>query len=701
MTIEQRLAAELALVPEAVAKTIALLDEGSTVPFIARYRKEVTGGMDDQTLRRLNDRLAQLRALEERRADVRRLIDETGHLTPEVEQALVAAETLTTLEDLYRPFRPRRRTRAAIARERGLEPLAQAMLTSGLTGVGWTTAVQAAVQPDSDVPDEAAALAGARDIVAEQLADEPALRDRLRRILQRTGRITAKRRKKTEESVYDRYDGHSEALATAAGHRILALNRGEKEAFLSVGVEMEDGLALQHALAALPAAALGGPAGTELHEAAEDAWKRLILPSLATEMRNELTERAELEAIDVFAANLRQLLMTRPLRGQTVLAVDPAYRTGCKVAVLDPTGRVLQTGVIYPTPPQNRTDEATRTVFDMARHHRVTVVAIGNGTASRETEQFFTSLTRQLLADVQILIVNEAGASVYSASELGAAEFPELDVTLRSAISIGRRLQDPLAELVKIEPQSIGVGQYQHDLNPKRLSESLGGVVESCVNEVGCDLNTASPQLLGHIAGISRPVAQNIVAWREQNGRFTTRAQLREVPRLGPKAYEQCAGFLRVVGGDEPLDATRIHPESYGAARQIRQLEAGFDPAKTATQLGIGLPTLRDIIEALADPDFDPRRATAQAAPPPEVTDIADLKPEQILTGVVRNVTAFGAFVDIGVHQDGLVHLSELADRYVARASDVVSVGQSVRVRVLAVDTARKRISLSMKGVPQ
>ncbi len=699
------LAQEFQLDKDCINKTIALLDEGNTIPFIARYRKEVTGGIDDQVLRRLADRLTSLRAIEERRSDILRLLEEQSVLTPELQQKIEKADSLTILEDLYRPFRPKRRTRASVAREKGLLPLAEALLNPSLSSGAWAKILAESIDPEKGVADQAEALAGAQDILAEQLSDDPVLRDKLRRILGRMGLITSKRKKKELDSeeaeikarTYEQYFDYREPVARVAGHRTLAMNRGEKEGFLSIGLEMEQDLAVSHVRSALPQ---GNPlTASYLTEAAEDAWKRLLLPSLTTEIRNVLTEKAEDEAMLIFSGNLRSLLMIPPIRGHVVLALDPAYRTGCKLAVMDATGYPLYTDVIFPTPPQNRIQEAADTMLKLCQRFSVTLIAIGNGTASRETERFVRETLQQHAPEVRYFMVNEAGASVYSASALAAEEFPDLDLTKRSAISIGRRLQDPLAELVKIDPQSIGVGQYQHDMNSKKLAHVLGGVVEDCVNEVGVDLNTASSALLAYISGISKPLAQNIVDYRRAHGPFTSRAELNQVPRLGPKAFEQCAGFLRVPTGKEPLDNTRIHPESYQVARQVLAAKKPYDIEALAADLGVGSMTLTDIIKALENPGYDPREELAQPEMAPGVESMEDLRPDMVLTGVVRNVSAFGAFVDIGVHQDGLVHVSEMADRFIRNPMEFVRVGQQVRVRVLTVDLPRSRISLSMKGL--
>jgi uncharacterized protein len=696
MDFVKTLAAEFSLGTEQTEKTIELLDDGNTIPFIARYRKEVTGGIDDQVLRKLSDRLTQLRAVEERRADIMRLIEEQGSLTNDLKKQIESAGGMTALEDIYRPFRPKRKTRASVAREKGLEPLADALLNASIARATLERIAESSVSVEKGIADKNEAFAGASDIIAERLSDLPELRARLRGLMKNTGKITTKARK-NETSVYEQYYDYNEPVSRAAGHRILAVNRGEKEEFLSVSLGMDDELALTHIRSFMPQI---NPATVEyLIKAAEDAWKRLILPSISSDLRAEMTERAEDEAMRIFSQNLKNLLMIPPMRSHTVLALDPAYRTGCKLAVIDPTGRPLYTGVIFPTPPQNRIKESADEVDRLCRQFKVTLIAFGNGTASRETERFIAETITEKGLQVKTYMVNEAGASVYSASELAAAEFPELDLTKRSAISIGRRLQDPLAELVKIDPKAIGVGQYQHDMNPKKLEHTLGGVVESCVNEVGADVNTASASLLSYIAGINKPIAKNIVEYRETNGPFASRTELLKVARLGPKVYKQCAGFLRVPGGKDPLDDTRIHPESYSIARSVAAAKKTYDPEALAAKLSVGLPTLLDIVAALEDPGFDPRSELAQPELLADVLEISDLREGMMLTGVVRNVSAFGAFIDIGVHQDGLVHVSEMADRFVTDPFSVVKVGQTVRIRVLSVDTIKKRISLSMKGL--
>lgn len=710
MSISTQLAQEFKLQEGQVDNVLQLIDAGNTIPFIARYRKEVTGNLDDQVLRELAERLQVLRALEERKADVRRLIEALGFLTPELDRQISAAASQNEVEDLYRPYRPKRRTRASIARERGLQPLADLLLQQPAELSALMKMAGSLVSPDRDVPDAETALAGAMDILAEHLADEPWIRRRLRQLVLQDGIVESKG-KTAETTVYEPFYDFREPVARIAGHRVLAINRGEREKILTVKIVIAADMPLSVIRSFL--IRRDSAAAPYLTKVAEDAWKRLLQPSLETEVRNELTEQAEKQAIKVFAANLRSLLLQPPIRGRCVLGLDPGFRTGCKLAVVDATGRVLDTGVIYPTPPHSKTREAGETLARLIRKHRVETIAIGNGTASRETEMFVAALIRDEHLPVQYLMVSEAGASVYSASRLAAAEFPDFDVSLRSAVSIARRLQDPLAELVKIEPRSIGVGQYQHDLNNKHLDETLGGVVESCVNQVGVDLNTASPSLLSYVAGLSPTVARNIVGWREKHGPFPSRQKLLEVPQLGPRAFEQCAGFLRIPGARNPLDNTAVHPETYPQVEKLSQLlgiPASPELAIKARQLpvnelaaktGLGEITFQDVLEALARPGRDPRDDLPQPTLRSDVLELKDLKPDMILQGVVRNVADFGAFVDIGVHQDGLVHVSEMADRFIKNPLAVVSVGQAVNVRVLTVDPIRKRISLTMKGLEQ
>ena len=711
MDITALLASEFSTDRAIVDRIIGLIDEGNTIPFIARYRKEMTGAMDDQKLREMSERLDYLRGLQKRREAIESAVGEQGKLTDDLRAKLAAAVTLAELEDLYRPYKQKRRTRAMIAKEKGVEPLAQAIFAQR-RGDDPLRLAAAYVNPDKDVPDAETALALARDIIAEQISDDAQIRASLRALVRRIGVLTG-RAAKDEDSVYRLYYDYKEPVMRVAGHRVLALNRGEREGFLKVSVEVDEAQAMQTICRAVidPPS----PCCDAVREAAKDAWQRLIEPSLEREIRAELTDKANEGAIRVFGQNLSQLLMQPPIRGRVTLGVDPGFRTGCKLAVVDENGKVLETGVGHFTiPGQTRgREEARRLILSMVKRHGVTAIAIGNGTASRESEQFIASLLPEMPTGVQYTIVSEAGASVYSASKLAAKEFPDYDVSLRSAVSIARRMQDPLAELVKIDPKAIGVGQYQHDLKQAELESALSGVVESCVSSVGVDVETASPQLLEHVAGIGPALAQSIVDYREENG-IASRAQLKKVPKLGPKAFEQCAGFLR-VHGKNPLDATAVHPESYPAAKALLE-HLGYDakalsrggvagiaqrvkdegPAKLAAELGVGEMTLMDIAAELEKPGRDPR----DELPPPvlrtDVLDIADLRPGMELTGTVRNVIDFGAFVDIGVHQDGLVHISRMADRFIRHPSEVVSVGDVVRVWVVEVDEKKKRIALTM-----
>ena len=716
MNFAQTLADQFSLQTWQTEKVIELIDEGNTIPFIARYRKEAHGSLDDQTLRELSERLEYLRGLEKRREEVRGLIDAAGALTPEVAAALDAASTLAELDDVYRPYRPKRRTRASVARERGLEPLAELLLAQK-SGVDPLAEAARFVDADKDVPTADDALAGARDIIAESVSDDASLRKRLRVVAMAQAELVSKAAKPDEDSVYAQYYDFHQPVRQAAGHRVLAVDRGEREGFLKVSIAFDRARALSIVESVC---VRGSSACTEqVRMAAGDGYDRLIFPSLEREIRAALTEQADEAAIKVFRTNLRQLLMQPPVKGKVAIGLDPGYRTGCKVAVVDPTGRVLDTGVIYPTHSQAKKDEAARTLRRLIEKHGAQVIAIGNGTASRETELFTADVLASLRADGRpapsYMVVSEAGASVYSASKLAAQEFPDFDVTLRSAVSIARRLQDPLAELVKIDPKAIGVGQYQHDMPPKQLGEALGGVVEDCVNTVGVDLNTASPSLLEKVSGVSAAVSKNIVAYREENGAFRSRAELKKVPKLGPRAFEQCAGFLRVPESASVLDNTAVHPESYDAAKKLLALcgrslddvkagalgnlaadveKLGF--AKAAEQVGVGEPTLRDIVAELLRPGRDPR----DELPPPllrsDVLSMEDLKPGMELTGTVRNVIDFGAFVDIGVHQDGLVHISRICKRFIKHPAEVLKVGDVVNVRVLDVDLKKKRISLTM-----
>ena len=717
MNLIEKLTDEFRLQRNHVENIVGLIDDGNTIPFIARYRKEMTGSLDDQVLRELSERLAYLRSLHARRQEVSDAIAGQEHLTETISRALESAQTLAEIEDIYRPFRPKRRTRGTIAREKSLDGLAAEILRQRLGQEDLLAFAESYVSAEKEVPDAENAVETALDILAEDFSEDAALRGQLRALTRRSGMLASKAAKK-EDSVYRQYYDYAEPVAKIPGHRILAVDRGEREGFLKVSVELEAPLAL----ALLQNKYVKSDSFTSklVEKTCGDAYARLIFPAIEREIRGELTDAAQEQAIRVFSLNLRQLLMQPPVRGSVTLGLDPAYRTGCKVAVVDSTGKVLDTTVIYPTPPQSRTEEAKRTLKALIRKHGVTTIAIGNGTASRETEIFTAELLQELAPAEKIayMVVSEAGASVYSASKLGAQEFPEYDVSLRSAVSIARRLQDPLAELVKIDPKAIGVGQYQHDLKPAKLDEALGGVVESCVNAVGVDLNTASFSLLSHIAGISAAVAKNIVAYREENGAFQSRKELLKVKKLGPKAYEQCAGFLRIPDGANFLDHTSVHPESYDAAKRlleicglplngVRQPEESARFRRRIGELGerkaaeyarVGIPTLRDMVEELLKPGRDPRDELPAPLLRTDVMSLQDLKPGMELTGTVRNVVDFGAFVDIGVHQDGLVHISQICDRFIRHPSEAVKVGDIVKVRVLDVDQAKKRISLSMRA---
>ena len=716
-TISQILARELNQKVEYVDNVISLLDEGNTLPFIARYRKELHGSMDDTTLRTLQDRLQYLRGLEQRRQEVKSAIENQGKLTEELSAAIDAAATLAEVEDLYRPYKQKRRTRATVAREKGLEPLAALLYAQERDCPDPLAAAADYVDPEKGVETAEEALQGASDIIAEDISDDAAVRKILREQLMRQGFLVSAATGE-EDSVYRLYYDFRQPLGKLQGHQILAINRGEREGFLKVDVEndREGDLITLRRQVVRP----GSPAMAFIRAAAEDAYDRLIFPSLEREVRSTLTDEASEGAIGQFALNLRPLLMQPPVKGHVTMGLDPGYRMGCKVAVVDETGKVLDTAVVYPTHGERQKQEAIAKLAKLIRAHGVTHIAIGNGTASRETEQMAVELIRQVGGGVSYMIVSEAGASVYSASPLAAEEFPQFDVNLRSAVSIARRLQDPLAELVKIDPKAIGVGQYQHDMPPKRLDEALSGVVEDCVNAVGVDVNTASPSLLRQVAGLTATTAKNIVKYREDNGPFTTRKQLLKVPKLGPKAYEQCAGFLRVPESKAVLDNTAVHPESYAAAERLLELTgyaisdvaagklADLDSrirekgAETlAEACGVGVPTLLDVAKELQKPGRDPR----DELPPPilrtDVLEIKDLKPGMVLTGTVRNVIDFGAFVDIGVHQDGLVHVSQISNKFIRHPSEAVSVGDIVQVVVLEADEKKKRISLSMKQVPK
>lgn len=712
MDIIRKLREEFGITQSQAENTVRLLDEGNTVPFIARYRKEMTGSLDDQIIRQLSERLTALRNLEDRRTQVRTAIAEQGRLTDALAAKLDATQTQTEIEDIYRPFRPKRRTRASIAKEKGLQPLADIIWGQKLIGTP-EEAAKAFVDSGQGVDTVLDAINGAMDILAEQFSDDADLRKLLREETIKCGAIVSKKTK-DEPSVYEMYYDYREPLKKAAGHRVLAMNRGEKEGFLSVKIEGEEEKLLQRMERRL--IRRSSDTADILRGVIADSYKRLIAPSLEREIRNDLTEKAEEAAIGVFRENLRQLLLQPPISGKVVLALDPAYRTGCKIAVIDTTGKPLETTVVYPTPPQNKTAEAEKKLLALIEKYGVDLISIGNGTASRESELFVAEMLKKTSRRVQYIIANEAGASVYSASKLGAEEFPDYDVSLRSAVSIGRRIQDPLAELVKIDPKSIGVGQYQHDMNQKRLGEALGGVVEDCVNSVGVDLNTASPALLSYVAGIHAAVAKNILKYREEHGKFTARRELLKVAKLGPKAYEQCAGFLRLPDSEMPLDRTGVHPESYAAAEGLLAL-CGYgladvaarkvsglakkikSPEKTAAELGIGVPTLEDIMRELEKPGRDPREDAPAPVLRSDVLSMEDLQEGMVLTGTVRNVIDFGVFVDIGVHQDGLVHISQICDRFIKHPLEAVRLGDVVQVKVLSVDLQKKRIALTMKGI--
>ena len=716
MDIQKMISEELSVKEKQVAAAVELLDAGNTVPFIARYRKEATGGLDDEALRRLSERLTYLRNLEKRKEEVRALIAAQGQLTDEIDAAIDAAQTVTETDDIYRPFRPKRKTRASVARERGLAPLAELISSCAPSyNPPIEKAAEEYVDEEKEVPDVRSALAGACDIIAEEVSDNAEYRQMIRSLTSEWGSISSKLSGEDGDGVYTQYYEYTEKISALPPHRYLAMNRGENEGALKISVEIGQDIIL-NALFNRAIADCRSPAFPYMASAVTDSYARLIAPSIEREIRADLFDRACVSAIGVFSDNLRHLLLGAPLKGKCVLGYDPGYRTGCKLAVVDKTGRVLDTAVIYPTKPREDIAGAERTVSALIKKYGVDVVAIGNGTASGESENFIASLLCKLDCGTKYIMVSEAGASVYSASKAGAEEFPDFDVTQRSAVSIARRLQDPLAELVKIDPKSIGVGQYQHDMKEAQLDEALDGVVEYCVNAVGVDLNTASYMLLSHVAGINAASAKNIVKYREENGEFARRADVLKVPRVGARAYEQCAGFLRVPGSAEALDNTGVHPESYDAAKRLMKkygyaesdMRAGLSrlrseaerdgKAAVAAELGIGEPTLDDMIGELEKPGRDVRDALPAPQLRERVISLEDLKVGMTMTGVVRNVVDFGAFVDIGVHQDGLVHISRLSDSFVKHPSDVVSVGDTVNVRVVEVDTKRKRIALSMKS---
>ncbi len=730
MDILKTLAEEFGLRQEQINNTVDLIDDDKTIPFIARYRKEMTGSLDDQILREIYDRLTYLRNLEKRKDEIRSSITEQEKMTDEIEAAIESAKTLVEVEDIYRPFKQKRKTRASVARAKGLEPLAEILLEQSQNTDPKAEAEKFVSSADaiSEAGDDKKAkeklvcsadeaLSGAMDIIAEDVSDNAVLRKYIRNMFMQMGRISSKAADDDAESVYENYYDFCESVSKITGHRILAIDRGEKEGFLKVSVDITEGAGER---ACRNKYVINNSAcASYVGEACEDSYKRLIYPSIEREIRTELTENADEGAIKVFSSNLRQLLMQPPVKNSVTLGLDPAYRTGCKIAVVDDIGKVLDTTVVYPTPPQNKTEEAKKKLAALIAKHNVTTIAIGNGTASRESEAFVAELIKEVPQKVSYMVVSEAGASVYSASKLAAEEFPEYDVSLRSAVSIARRLQDPLAELVKIDPKAIGVGQYQHDMPPKRMSEALGGVVEDCVNSVGVDLNTASQSLLSYISGVNSSIAKNIVKYREDNGAFKSRKELLKVSKLGAKAYEQCAGFLRVTDGENPLDNTSVHPESYEATKTLLEKcgfslfdfqpssiesvnnkinEIGID--KLSSEIGIGIPTLEDIVSELGKPGRDPRdELPAPLMRSGDVMELKDLKEGMELVGTVRNVIDFGVFVDIGVHEDGLVHISQICNKYIKHPLEVVKVGEIVKVRVLSVDEKKKRISLTMKGL--
>lgn len=713
MDITKVLAKELSIPEKGVQSTIELIDEGNTIPFIARYRKEVTGSLDDAVLRDLYDRLLYLRSLEKRKGEVFSSITDTGNMSDEIAAALETAQTLAEVEDIYRPYKPKRKTRASVAREKGLEPLAELIFLQA-NATNPEKEAERFINEEKGVLTAQDALAGASDIIAERISDDAALRKKLREYLQKYGTLAVSSDKQ-EQTVYSLYYNFSQAIQSIPSYRVLAIDRGEREDILKVRVTANEGA--MHNMG-INAYVKGQNACSEMVKAAAiDGFNRLTFPALEREIRAMLTEAAAEQAIKIFALNLRPLLLQPPIKGAVVLGLDPAYRTGCKIAVVDGSGKVLHTTVIYPTPPQSKIEQSRETIKALIEKYGVSVISIGNGTASRESEMFVADLLHEFKGSVQYMIVSEAGASVYSASKLASEEFPQFDVSLRSAVSIARRLQDPLAELVKIDPKSIGVGQYQHDMPKKRLDEALSGVVEACVNSVGVDLNTASHSLLSYVAGINASIAKNIVVYREENGLFKSRKELTKVGKLGKKAFEQCAGFLRVAESDNVLDNTAVHPESYDAAQKLLKL-CGYAPAdvkngsisdikekvkgmgaqSVAAELSIGVPTLNDMMDELLKPGRDPRDSLPKPLLRTDVLRLEDIKAGMELVGTVRNVIDFGVFVDIGVHDDGLVHISQLSDRPVRHPSEVVKVGDVVHVRVLEVDTNRKRISLSMKG---
>lgn len=713
MNYSKVLSEEFKINPQYADNIISLLDEGNTIPFIARYRKEMHGSMDDQLIREFSEKLEYYRNLDKRREEIRELINSQEKLTDEISSSLDNAQTLSELDDIYRPFRPKRKTRASVAKEKGLEPFAIDILKQE-NSFSPNEEAEKYINSEKGVETCEDAIKGAMDIIAEQVSDNPEIRKRIRNLTNIHGVMVSKATDEEKESVYKLYYDFSEPISKIANHRILAINRGEKEGFLKVGIANDDEKCLNSVYSLM--VQNNNECSEIVKNACEDAYQRLIFPSIEREIRNDLTDNANESAMKVFAVNLKQLLMQPPVKGKVVLGLDPGYRTGCKVAVVDHTGKVLDTTVIYPTHSDRKVQESKQTILQLIRKHDVDIISIGNGTASKETEMFTVETIKQIDKDIFYMVVNEAGASVYSASKLAAKELPNLDLTLRSAVSIARRLQDPLAELVKIEPKAIGVGQYQHDMPQKRLGESLDGVVEDCVNSVGVDLNTASPALLSRVSGLNDTVCKNIVAYREENGEFTSRAQLKKVPKLGPKAFEQCAGFMRVPESKNPLDNTSVHPESYKAAKElltlldysekdvkkgnlsdIEQRMSSQSISELSSKIGVGVPTLKDIVKELAKPGRDPRDELPAPMLRSDILDIKDLQEGMELKGTVRNVIDFGAFIDIGVHQDGLVHISQICDKYIKHPSEVLKVGDIINVRILSVDPDKNRISLTMK----
>jgi len=699
MDILKKLVDEFSLKPNHVKNVVEMLDEGNTIPFIARYRKENTGEMQDVVLRELSNRLTYLRNLEAKKEEVIRLIEEQGKLTIELKTEIIVAETLQRVDDLYRPYRQKRRTRATIAKEKGLEGLAKIIMAQDISEIDFKDTILDYIDEEKGVSTQEDALAGAMDIIAEIISDDPDYRAMIKKAAQDKGFLTVEGLDKSEKTVYEMYYEYKEPIKSIANHRILAINRGEKEKKLRVSLNIIDDDIVSN-LKKIVVKNLTSVTTTYLVNAIEDGYKRLLFPSIEREIRNNLTEKAEEEAIKVFSLNLKPLLMQPPIKGKSVMAIDPGFRTGCKAAIIDDTGKLLDFVTVYPTEPQNQVDKTKNKLKELIKKYDVNIIAIGNGTASRETEFVVAEMLKELNDDISYIIVSEAGASIYSASEVGIKEFPDIDVTIRGAVSIGRRLQDPLAELVKIEPRHIGVGQYQHDLNQGKLDDELKGVVEDCVNSVGVDLNTASPSLLKYVAGVSTKVANSLVSQREEQGKFNSRKELLKVKGLGAKTFEQCAGFLRIPDGKNPLDNTGVHPESYDVADKLIKMDyKNLEIKEISSQLGVGIPTLKDIIKELEKPGRDPRDDMQKPILRQDILKIEDLKQDMVLNGTVRNVVDFGAFIDIGVKEDGLVHLSQLSDKFIKHPKEVVKVGDIVKVRIVDVDINRGRISLSMKQI--